>query len=96
MSEDRIRLDRWLFHIRAFKTRTLASDRIQSGGVRVNGAPCNKPARLVGAGDQITVATAGRVLALEVVAPGERRGPASEARTLYLDLTTGGMPDTLE
>ncbi|MDN3711291.1 S4 domain-containing protein [Paracoccus cavernae] len=50
MSEDRIRLDRWLFHIRAFKTRTLASDRIQSGGVRVNGAPCNKPARLVGAG----------------------------------------------
>ncbi|WP_312529278.1 RNA-binding S4 domain-containing protein [Paracoccus sp. (in: a-proteobacteria)] len=96
MRDDKIRLDRWLFHVRVFKTRTLASDRIQSGGVRVNGEPCRKPSRLIGAGDQVTVATSGRVYAYQVVAAGERRGPASEAQTLYLDLTAGITPEALD
>lgn len=96
MTGEKIRLDRWLFHVRIFKTRTLAADRIQSGGIRVNGAPCNKPSRLIGAGDRVTVATGTRSYAYECVAPGDRRGPASEARTLYLDLTPGITPQTLE
>lgn len=83
----RIRLDRWLFHARVFKTRTLAADRIGEGGIRVNGAPCRKPAQLVGPGDIVTVGSGARVRALRVLAPGIRRGPAAEAQGLYEDLS---------
>lgn len=79
----RIRLDRWLFHVRVFKTRSLAAERIQAGGIRVNGLPCRKAARLVGPGDHVIISAGGRLLALEVLSIGERRGPASEARGLY-------------
>ncbi|MRX50256.1 RNA-binding S4 domain-containing protein [Paracoccus sp. S-4012] len=82
----RIRLDRWLCHARVFKTRTLAADRIAAGGIRVNGAPCQKPAQMVGPGDVVTVGSGPRVRALRVVAPGARRGPPAEAQTLYEDL----------
>lgn len=82
----RIRLDRWLFHARVFKTRTLAADRIAEGGIRLNGTPCRKPAQLVGPGDVVTVGGGARVRALRVLAPGSRRGPAAEAQTLYEDL----------
>lgn len=82
----RIRLDRWLFHARVFKTRTLAADRISEGGIRVNGAPCRKPAHLVAQGDVVTVGSGARVRALRVLAPGSRRGPAAEAQALYEDL----------
>ncbi len=83
----RLRLDRWLWHARACKTRTLAAAQIAGGGVRVNGQPCRKPGRLVGPGDVVTVFAGRRVLAYEVIAPGTRRGPAAEAATLYRDLT---------
>lgn len=79
----RIRLDKWLFHARFFKTRGLASDRISAGGVRVNGQPCRKPGRFVMPGDQITVSVQGQVRAVRVLAPGTRRGPAPEAALLY-------------
>lgn len=92
----RIRLDRWLFHARVFKTRTLAADRIADGGIRVNGIPSRKPAQLVGPGDVVTIGSGARVRALRVVAPGTRRGPAAEAQALYEDLTPqrleGGTP----
>lgn len=85
----RIRLDRWLFHARVFKTRSLAAGRIQAGGIRVNGQPCRKPARLVGPGDRVIISAGGRMLAFEVLAVGDRRGPASEARGLYRQLDSG-------
>ncbi|AXC49778.1 RNA-binding S4 domain-containing protein [Paracoccus suum] len=85
----RIRLDRWLFHVRAFKTRTLAADRIAGGGIRVNGTPCGKPAHLVGPGDVVTIGSAARVRVLRFLAPGERRGPPDEANLLYEDLSEG-------
>ena len=84
----RIRLDRWLFHARMFKTRTLAADRIAAGGIRLNGAPCRKPAQLVGAGDTVTVASGQWVRALRVLAPRTRRGPPAEAQSLYQDLSS--------
>lgn len=83
---DAIRLDRWLCHARVFKTRTLAADRIAAGGVRVNGQPCRKPAQSLRPGDVVTAAVPGGVRSLQVVAPGHRRGPPSEAQTLYVDL----------
>lgn len=87
----RIRLDRWLFHARVFRTRTLAADRIAEGGIRVNGQPCRKPAHPVGPGDVVTVGSGARVRALRVLAPGARRGPATEAQALYEELTSGPL-----
>ncbi|SEH82438.1 RNA-binding S4 domain-containing protein [Paracoccus alkenifer] len=83
---DAIRLDRWLFHVRAFKSRTLAAERIAAGGVRLNGAPCRKPGHEVRPGDVVTVAAPSGVRSLLVLAPGLRRGPAAEAQTLFKDL----------
>lgn len=85
--DGRLRLDRWLWHVRAFRTRPLATEAIAKGGVRVNGQPCRKPGRAVGPGDVVTFPMGGRVLIYEVIAPGNRRGPAPEAATLYRDLT---------
>lgn len=81
-----LRLDRWLHHARLFKTRTLAADRVEAGGVRLNGQPCRKPAQLVRPGDVLTVPTPGGLRSLRVRAPGARRGPPAEARGLYDDL----------
>lgn len=87
-----IRLDRWLCHARVFKTRTMAADRIVAGGVRINGAPCRKPGHEVKIGDVVTAAAPGGVRSLRVLSPGERRGPATEARELYDDLDADGDP----
>lgn len=81
-----IRLDRWLHHARLFRTRTLASDAISGGGIRVNGQPCRKPARTVRPGDTVTVSAHRQVRALKVTGLGERRGPASDAMGLYEEL----------
>ena len=84
---DALRLDKWLFHARIFKSRGLAAERIEAGGIRVNGDPCRKPARNVRPGDLLTVSAHGGVRVLRVLAPGSRRGPASEAQGLYEELT---------
>ena len=80
---DAIRLDRWLHHARMFKTRTLAAESIGGGGIRVNGQPCRKPAQILRPGDLVTVSAHRQVRVLRMLHPGERRGPASEAATLY-------------
>lgn len=90
---DSIRLDRWLCHARVFKTRTMAAEQIAAGGVRINGAPCRKPGHEVKVGDVVTAAAPGGVRSLRVLSPGERRGPASEARELYEDLDAPPVPD---
>ena len=89
MSEesDRVRLDKWLWHARFFKTRSLAAGQITGGHVRVNGARAAKPAQQVGPGDVLTFAQGRAVRVVRITAPGTRRGPAPEAQTLYDDLT---------
>ncbi|MBK4215622.1 RNA-binding S4 domain-containing protein [Paracoccus caeni] len=86
MSDDTLRLDKWLFHARLFKSRGLASERIEGGGVRLNGQPCRKPGHVVRAGDELVISAHGRVRALRVLELGTRRGPAPEAQGLYQDL----------
>lgn len=88
--DEAIRLDKWLVHARLFKTRGLAVERIEGGGVRVNGQPGRKPGRAVRPGDVLTISAHGRVRALRVLAPGLRRGPAAEAQLLYEDLGEQG------
>ena len=85
---DAVRLDRWLHFARVFKTRTLAAEAIGGGGIRLNGQSCRKPAQPVRHGDMVTVSAHGRVRALRVLGCGERRGPATEAATLYEEIGT--------
>lgn len=83
---DTVRLDRWLHFARLFKTRTLAAEAIGGGGIRLNGQPCRKPAQAVRQGDMVTVSAHGRVRALRVLQFGDRRGPATEAASLYEEI----------
>ncbi len=86
------RIDKYLWHIRFFKSRTLAAEAVADGRVRLNGGHCTKPAHAIKPGDVLTVAIGRQVRVVKVVAPGGRRGPASEARTLYEDLTPPPPP----
>ena len=82
-----IRVDKWLWHARFFKTRSLASRVVADGAVRVNGTRITKPASAVGAGDVLTFAQGRAIRVVRVRATGARRGPAEEARALYDDMS---------
>ncbi len=79
---ERIRLDKWLWAARFYKTRSLASDEIGKGRVLVNGQPA-KPAREVGPGDLVTVRKENPPIHVRVLAVSAVRGPAPVARRLY-------------
>lgn len=83
---DRIRLDKWLWHGRFFKTRSLAAKVVAAGKVRVDGTPVSKPSRMVEAGQVLTFPMGRDVRVVRILALGERRGPAPEAQGLYDDL----------
>ncbi|WP_422000316.1 RNA-binding S4 domain-containing protein [Roseovarius mucosus] len=91
----KIRLDKWLWHARFFKTRTLSAKEISAGHVRVNGARVTKPAQAVGPGDVLTFAQATRVWVVRIAALGTRRGPAPEAQALYDDLSDPVTQDSV-
>ncbi len=81
--DQRQRLDKWLFFARILKSREKAASCIKEGYVRINGVRAQAPAKLIKSGDVLTIALERQVLVLRVVLPGLRRGPASEAETLY-------------
>ena len=89
---DTQRLDKWLWHARFFKTRTLAAKVVSEGKVRVDGTPVSKPSRPVVAGQTLTFAKEKEIRVIEIVALGERRGPAPEAQALYIDHTPPPVP----
>lgn len=82
MAEEGVRVDRWLWAARFFKTRGLAADAIAGGRVEVNGAKA-KPSRNVRPGDQVRLRLGPYEHLVTVRALSVRRGPASEAATLY-------------
>lgn len=92
MSEppESVRIDVWLWRARFLKTRALAAAFVERGAVRLTRAGqetrLDKPSRSVRPGDELTFALAGRLATLRVEAVGERRGPATEAQTLYTRL----------
>jgi ribosome-associated heat shock protein Hsp15 len=91
-SPDSIRVDKWLWAARVFKTRSLASTACDGGKVDINDEAA-KPARRVRAGDLIKVTLPrGRRRVLKVAAVGDRRGSAEAARVLYEDLTPPEPP----
>ena len=89
MSE-RQRVDLWLFRARFAKTRAAAARMISEGGVRIvhDGQPrrLEKPSVEVAIGDTLILPGRAGLTAVRVLALGARRGPATEARTLYSEL----------
>jgi ribosome-associated heat shock protein Hsp15 len=77
-----MRLDKWLWVVRLFKTRALAADEVEKGRVQVNGQAA-KPARSVRVNDRIEIRQSGSVRELLVLGLDAMRGPATVARTLY-------------
>jgi ribosome-associated heat shock protein Hsp15 len=86
-----VRIDKWLWAARAFKTRSLASEACDGGKVDVNGEAA-KPAKPVRGGERIEITIRAERRILKVLTLSERRGPAAEARLLYEDLTPPALP----
>jgi len=77
-----VRMDKWLWAARFFKTRALASRACELGRIRSNGADA-KPAREVRVGDRLEVRNEGGTFTVDVVELSEMRGPAAAAQALY-------------
>jgi ribosome-associated heat shock protein Hsp15 len=84
---ERQRVDRFLWHARIVRTRTLAARLAASGHVRVNGKRIDAPGRGLKIGDVLTVAVSREVRVLKVLAFAERRGGSEVAGRLYEDLS---------
>ncbi len=81
---DRLRLDKWLWAARFFKTRALAVEAIDKNRVNVNGAPV-KPARELKPGDHVRITTGPVTRDVVVLALSAVRGPAPQAALLYAE-----------
>ena len=87
MEGERQRVDRFLWHARVVRTRTLAAKLAASGHVRVNGQRIHAPGRGVKLGDVLTLAAGGRVRVLKVLSFAPRRGGSEAASGLYENLS---------
>ncbi|MEQ1885634.1 MAG: RNA-binding S4 domain-containing protein [Bryobacteraceae bacterium] len=82
MDSSRVRIDKWLWAARFFKTRSIAGHACELGRITANGQPL-KPAREVHVGDLLVVKNDGGDFEIEVLGLSELRGPAAVAQTLY-------------
>jgi ribosome-associated heat shock protein Hsp15 len=88
VQSESLRIDKWLWHARFYKTRSLARAAACSGVLRLNDARVEKASMAVRPGDVLTVPRRYReVTVVRVQALGVRRGPASEAQALYEELS---------
>lgn len=83
MTMERVRIDKWLWHARFYRSRALAQQAAASGLLRLNGARVEKASAAVQPGDILTLPRGGDVLAVRVQALAARRGPFTEATKLY-------------
>ena len=83
----RLRLDKWLWYARFFKTRSLAAKACAAHRLRINGEVVSKSHATVKPGDVLTFPLRSDIRVIEVIALGRRRGPAPEAQGLYDDLS---------
>jgi len=81
---DRIRIDKWLWAARFFKTRSLAAKAVEGGKVTLNGER-TKPAKELKQGDELRIRIAELEWTVNVKELSERRGPAEAARQLYAE-----------
>jgi ribosome-associated heat shock protein Hsp15 len=85
-SEEGLRLDKWLWQARFVKSRSIAARWIEGRKVRINQTLITKTHYRVRPGDVLTFPQGPRIRVVRVLAIGWRRGPASEAQTLYEEL----------
>jgi ribosome-associated heat shock protein Hsp15 len=81
---EQVRLDKWLWAARLYKTRSLATEAVLGGRVKLNGARA-KPAKEVRIGDMIEATTGTVRRTVVLTGMSEKRGPASVAATLYAE-----------
>lgn len=79
---DPVRIDKWLWAARFYKTRSIAAHAVSGGKVQLNGSRV-KPSKTVKAGDSLEIQRNGLAWQIEVLVPSARRGPAGIAQTLY-------------
>jgi ribosome-associated heat shock protein Hsp15 len=79
---DTVRIDKWLWAARFFKTRSLATEAVAGGRVHLDGQRV-KPAKEVRVGDLLEITIGEAVFAVEVRGLADKRGPASQAQALY-------------
>jgi ribosome-associated heat shock protein Hsp15 len=84
----RLRIDKWLWAARFFKTRSLASDAVEKGRARINGANV-KPSKDVRVGDIVEIDIDRLIWQVEVLGICDVRGPATVAQTLYAETQDG-------
>jgi ribosome-associated heat shock protein Hsp15 len=82
-----LRLDKWLFFSRLFRTRAQAADMCASRHLRMDGRVIDKAHAAVRIGSVISFPRGGRVIVVKVLGLGERRGPAGSGMSLYEDLS---------
>ena len=82
MMSDTVRIDKWLWAARFFKTRSLAAAAVENGKVRVGGERV-KPARLLRSGDELQIDNGAEAWEVRVLGLSDQRGSAPIARTLY-------------
>ncbi len=92
VTPSRIRIDKWLWHARFFKSRTLAGKFCQSGKLRVNDQLIAKAHVLVAPDDVLTFPKGDAIKVVKIINIGTRRGPAPEAQALYEDLSPAPAP----
>lgn len=85
--QDSLRVDKYLWFARFFKTRSLATKRANGGRIRINGNKIKKSSDTVRIGDILTFAQGNEIRVIRVLNLGTRRGPAPEAQSLYEDIT---------
>jgi ribosome-associated heat shock protein Hsp15 len=91
-SEGAVRVDKWLWAARFFKSRSLAAQACDGGKVDVNGQSA-KPSKPVRPGDLLRITLPGGKKVVKVMVLAEKRGPAARAQLLYEDLTPPPPPE---
>ena len=91
MASASVRVDKWLWSVRLFKTRTQASKACDAGQVRI-GDDLAKAAKKLGVGDRVTVRKGDRIFIVEVVMPLEKRVSAPKAEAAYIDHSPPYVP----
>jgi len=82
VAEEKVRIDKWLWAARFFKTRSMATQAVNGGHIQVNGSRV-KPARTIQVGDALLIRRGQAEFDVVVLELSAKRGPAVQARTLY-------------
>lgn len=82
--DDPVRIDKWLWAARFFKTRALAREAVSGGKVSLNGSRV-KPSRVLAEGDELRIQRGEETFTIHVVDCSSRRGPAVDAQKLYVE-----------